>query len=158
MGRAVAEVTKGSSCKASKSELGGVVTISSADMGHRTEPKLGKGKASGEGCKNKVRANNPKYTLRKASVGPLTLKKYEAVLLTQFLEGEDLSRVNGVTAAVIFHFPGTKGLGLPAKIQGAHPIRSNFFVEPSSYAHGKNGDCAMSSAQFFLVPEAIRAF
>ena len=50
-------------------------------MGHRTEPKFGKGKASEEGCKKKVRANNPKDTLRKASVGPLTLKKYEAVLL-----------------------------------------------------------------------------
>ena len=85
-----------------------------------------------------VRQQQPQQTLRKASVGPQTLKKYEALWnqlvswsgnvvtvdmdkrtmdkhLTAFLEhlyleGEDLSKANYVTAAVIFHVPGTKGL------------------------------------------------
>jgi hypothetical protein len=84
-----------------------------------------------------VRNQNQGY-LRKASVGAATLKRYDNLwdqlcrwsqgkifsgmdmnkmdkLLTQYLEflyleGEDLSKANYLTAAVIYHNPGSKGL------------------------------------------------
>eukprot|EP00438_Fugacium_kawagutii_P028256 Skav200691 [mRNA] locus=scaffold6391:1205:6504:+ [translate_table: standard] len=99
----------------------------------------GKVKQSRRSARRKtVRQHKPQQTLRLASVGPQTLKKYEALwlqlvewsgnqvtadmdknamdrILTAYLEflyleGEDLSKANYVTASVIFHVPGTKGL------------------------------------------------
>ena len=115
----------------------GYNSICSSDMGHRTQCRLGTAEAATEVAEKKtVSGKQSGFSLREASVGPLTKKKYEAmweqfqtwcgtrlratmnksrldILLTEYLEflyleGEDLSKANYV-AAVLYKVPGTKG-------------------------------------------------